>query len=90
MTETLNFIVSDKYQLKKYINLTIEKKEDSSFIACFQEAMLYGYGKTKLDAIDDFRKAMINQFDFLLNEKSDLDSMPQKQFQVLENYLMKL
>jgi hypothetical protein len=89
MTEKLNFIVSDKYQLKKYIDLTIEKKDDS-FIACFHEAMLYGYGKTKLDAVDDFRKTIINQYDFLLNQKCDLESIPKHQFEVLQNYLMKL
>ncbi len=85
----IDFIDSDKYEIYKPINITIEQKGNENFTACLYDVSLFGYGKCIPDSIDDLKNAIISQFEFL-SEQNDvykLECMPAKQLSFLKRIL---
>jgi len=90
-TVPLNTLGSNKWEFSKPpLHVSIEQRGVSEFIACLYDINIYGYGDTIPEALDDLKEAMVNQFEFLLEQESsvNLGDMPKKQFNFLKEIMV--
>jgi predicted RNase H-like HicB family nuclease len=90
-TVPLNTLGSNKWEFRRPpLHVSIEQRGVSEFIACLYDINIYGYGDTIPEALDDLKEAMVNQFEFLLEQGSSitLGDMPKKQFNFLKEIVV--
>lgn len=87
----INTLGSDKWEFRKPpLHVSIEQRGVCEFIACLYDINIYGYGDTIPEALDDLKEAIIDQFEFLLEQESSvkLGNMPKKQFDFLKEIMV--
>jgi len=80
------------YELKKIILISIEERNNDEFVACFYDADIYGYGESLIEAIDDLKKNILYQYDFLRREIEKgykLGPIPEKQLAILSEFIVR-
>jgi len=90
-TLPINTLSNDKWEFRKPpLHIAIEQRGVSEFIACLYDIDIYGYGDTVPESIDDLKEAIINQFEFLLEQESPLNLgiMPKKQLTFLKEIMV--
>jgi len=87
----INTLGSDKWEFRKPpLHVSIEQRGVCEFIACLYDINIYGYGDTIPEALDDLKEAIIDQFEFLLEQESSvkLGNMPKKQLDFLKEIMV--
>jgi hypothetical protein len=87
----INTLGSDKWEFRKPpLHVSIEQRGVCDFIACLYDINIYGYGDTIPEALDDLKEAIIDQFEFLLEQESSvkLGNMPKKQLDFLKEIMV--
>ncbi len=90
-TVPINTLGSDKWEFRKPpLHVSIEQRGVCEFIACLYDINIYGYGDTIPEALDDLKEAIIDQFEFLLEQESSvkLGNMPKKQLNFLKEIMV--
>jgi predicted RNase H-like HicB family nuclease len=90
-TVHINTLGSDKWEFRKPpLHVSIEQRGVCEFIACLYNINIYGYGDTIPEALDDLKEAIIDQFEFLLEQESSvkLGNMPKKQLNFLKEIMV--
>jgi len=64
---------SKKWKLIQPLNVTIEQRGSEDFVACLYDVDLYGYGDVLPEALDDLKLAIVNQFEYLLEQKQKME-----------------
>ncbi len=87
----VRFIDSDKWILKKPIDITIEKRAEFDIVVCFYEADIYEYGDNVSDAVNNLMDSIIHQYEFLIDEKEkyELGKLTTKQLNILNQIIGK-
>jgi hypothetical protein len=88
---SINTLSNDKWEFRKPpLYVAIEQRGVSEFVACLYDIDIYGYGDTIPEAIDDLKEAIINQYEFLLEQESsvNLGIMPKKQLNFLKEIMV--
>lgn len=90
-TVALNDLGSSPWNLAHPILVTIEQHAADDFVAGFYDADIYGYGDSIPSSLEDLKRHIVNQYEFLLNESQGvkLGPTPTEQLHVLEKYLKK-
>jgi hypothetical protein len=80
---------SDNWKLNSIIEITIELRNNGDFIACYYDVDVYGYGSKQEEAIGDLKIALVNQYEFLLEEerKYNLNPLLADQLNILKNII---
>lgn len=86
----ISYLPTEKWRLKEPININVEEHDVSNFIACFYEANIYGYGESIPECVEDLSFAIINQFEYLIDEgqKYELGAMPKHQLRLLKQVII--
>jgi hypothetical protein len=87
----INTLGSDKWEFRKPpLHVSIEQRGVCDFIACLYDINIYGYGDKIPEALDDLKEAIIDQFEFLLEQESSvkLGNMPKKQLDFLKEIMV--
>lgn len=85
----INDLGQNEWILDKPLIITVEKRDEEDFIACFYDADVYGYGDSIPEALDDLKERLVNQLEFLLTaeKRVSLGLVPQKQLEVLRQHI---
>ena len=86
---TLNEVGQEAWLLAKPLVATVEERGAEDFTACFYDADVYGYGESIPEAIDDLKRHLVSQLEFLLEEakRASLGPAPRRQLAVLKRLL---
>lgn len=87
--EYINDLASNKWELNSIIEIAIEEKTNGDFIACYYDVDVYGYGIKQEEAIENLKSALINQYEFLLEEEKtyNLNPVLSRQLHILKNII---
>lgn len=87
---TINTLGDNTWALKKPLNVAIEQRDAEEFVACLYDINLYGYGDTIPEALEDLKAAIINQFEYLIEQEdgTQLGSLMQRQLEFLKDSLV--
>lgn len=90
-TITINSLNNSNWKLVNPINVTIEQRSPEDFVACLYDIDLYGYGESIPEALEDFKEALINQFEFLKDQEgqTELGELPNNQLKFLDSLVAK-
>jgi hypothetical protein len=86
---TINTLGDNTWALKKPLNVAIEQRDVEEFVACLYDINLYGYGDTIPEALEDLKAAIINQFEYLIEQEDgiQLGGLLQRQLEFLKDSL---
>jgi hypothetical protein len=90
-TIALNDLGDPAWKMIRPILVTVEQHTPDDFVACFYDADIYGYGDSIPSSLEDLKKHLVNQYEFLLEESQrvKLGPAPAEQFLVLQRILEK-
>lgn len=79
------------YEIKNPLMIIMEQRSEEDYVACFHDVLIFGYGDTSTEALDNLKDLMLDQLDFLLKEKEQiiLGTIPQNQLDILRFYIKK-
>jgi hypothetical protein len=91
-TVSVNTLGDENWELKQPVNVAVEQRSSEDFTACLYDVDLYGYGDSIPQALEDLKVVIVNQFEFLLQQKGkvQLGNLLKKQFEFLTNILVSL
>lgn len=62
---------------------TVEQHAPDDFVACFYDADIYGYGDSIPSSLEDLKRHLVSQYEFLLEESQRVDLGPTMAEQLL-------
>lgn len=91
-TVYINTLGDENWELKQPLNIAVEQRSSEDFTACLYDVDLYGYGESIPEALEDLKVVIVNQFEFLLQQKGkvELGKPLKKHFEFLNNILVSL
>lgn len=86
----INTLASNKWELKHPLSVAIEQRDAEDFVACLYDIGIYGYGDTVPEALEDLRAAIMNQFEYIIDQAGSiqLGSLLQRQLEFLKGVLV--
>jgi len=80
----------ENWELKQPLNIAVEQRSPEDFTACLYDADLYGYGESIPEALEDLKLVIVNQYEYLLQQKDrvELGNPLKKQFEFLNHIIM--
>jgi hypothetical protein len=90
-TIALNDLGTAAWKLTHPVLVTVEQHAQDDFIACFYDADIYGYGDSIPNSLEDLKRQLVSQYEFLLDESQriELGPAPAKQLLILERIIEK-
>lgn len=90
-TVALNDLGNPAWKITRPILATIEQHAPDDFVACFYDADIYGYGDSIPSSLEDLKKHVVSQYEFLLKESENTELGPAtaEQFLVLQRIIEK-
>lgn len=90
-TVALNDLGKASWKMTRPITVTVEQHAPDDFVACFYDADVYGYGDSIPSSLDDLKKHLVSQYEFLVAEsqRSELGPVPAEQLLVLGRVIEK-
>jgi len=88
-TIALNDLGTPAWKMPRPILVTVEQHAPDDFVACFYDADIYGYGDSIPSSLEDLKKHLVSQHEFLLEESQRVELGPvmAEQFLVLQRIL---
>jgi hypothetical protein len=79
------------WKMKRPILVTIKQHALDDFVACFYDADIYGYGDGIPSSLEDLKRHLVSQYEFLLKESQrvELGPVPAEQLLVLQRIIEK-
>jgi hypothetical protein len=77
------------WKMTRPIWVTVEQRAPDDFVACFYDADVYGYGDSIPSSLEDLKRHLVSQYEFLLEESKrvELGPSPAEQLLVLSRIL---
>lgn len=74
------------WKMTRPILVTVEQHALDDFVACFYDADIYGYGDSIPSSLEDLKRNLVSQYEFLLEESQrvELGVAPEKQLLALQ------
>ncbi len=90
-TVALNDLGNPAWKMARPILATVEQQAPDDFVACFYDADVYGYGDSIPSSLEDLKRHLVSQYEFLLEESQrvELGLAPAEQFLVLQRIAQK-
>jgi len=91
-TVYINTLGDENWELKQPLHIAVEQRSSEDFTACLYDVDLYGYGESIPEALEDLKLVIVNQYEYLLQQKdkTELGKPLKKQFEFLNNILVSL
>lgn len=82
-TVALNDLGNPAWKLTHSILTTVEQHAPDDFVACFYDADIYGYGDSIPSSLEDLKRHLVSQYEFLLEESQRVELGPPTTEQLL-------
>jgi hypothetical protein len=90
-TVALNDLGNPAWKMTRPILVTVEQHAADDFVACFYDADVYGYGDSIPSSLEDLKRHLVSQYEFLLEESQrvQLGTVPAEQLRVFQRIIEK-
>jgi hypothetical protein len=90
-TVAMNDLGNPAWKMTRPILVTVEQHAPDGFVACFYDADIYGYGDSIPSSLEDLKRHLVSQYEFLLKESQwvELGTVPAEQLLVLQRIIEK-
>jgi hypothetical protein len=72
----LNDLGNPAWKITRPILVTVEQHAPDDFAACFYDADIYGYGDSIPSSLEDLKRHVVSQYEFLLQESENTELGP--------------